>query len=360
MLGVVVLAVACSSDSASESATTTTLPPPRPLGALPRDIEGSIAVVAGDDAGYVIEQGGRRRLFRVDLAGQISELASLDVQGVVAATWFAGQILVFSRECLEPSDAEACVGTTVAEMTRVAPDGHVIGRTEVGRWEGPGDGSEAVLPVGSGPDSYWVSTDRITEVDTDGRVRARFEYHRDGGELCVIDGRFWDVATPSPREEPTTAPVTIGPSVGPETSDYVVLQRHSGRWERLDGSEHSVRTPGPQSAFCRDGRYEVADAGETPVEVWTPRDGWTPLRNATPGSAHQHSSTRARYVVDDEFRLLVWVASGTTEPTGITFEPQAGEGRPSGLHVDDAGDTVIGCVTTGDPSGSELSCKVTR
>jgi hypothetical protein len=86
MLGVVVLAVACSSDSASESATTTTLPPPRPLGALPRDIEGSIAVVAGDDAGYVIEQGGRRRLFRVDLAGQISELASLDVQGVVAAT----------------------------------------------------------------------------------------------------------------------------------------------------------------------------------------------------------------------------------------------------------------------------------
>jgi hypothetical protein len=357
MLAVVVLAAACSSGTASEEATTTSLAP-RPLRALPGDIEGSIAVVAGDDAGYVIERGGNRRLFRVELAGQISELASLDVPRVVTATWFSGEILLFSMECLKPSDAAQCAGTTVAEMTRVAPDGQVVGVTEVGRWEGPADESVSVLAVGGGPDSYWVSTDRITEVDADGQVRARFDYHREGGELCVIDGRLWDVAIPSRREEPTTAPVTIGPSEGPQTSVYVVLQRRSGRWRQLEESEHTVRTPGPHIVFCRDGRYEVADAGETPLEAWTPRDGWTQVENATPGSAHQHSSTHARYMVDGEFRLLGWNASGTTEPTGITFEPQAGEGLPSGLHVDDAGDTVIACVTTGDPSGTELACKV--
>ena len=216
--------------------------------------------------------------------------------------------------------------------------------TRVGFWKLDAGEANVSLIGAAGPKTLWVRTDRLVEIDPEGRVVSRVASEH--AEACAIGGRLFDL-------------VGLPSDDVPEPLSFEVLEWRGQAWHRVEGSKVRLLS-GSDHIVCRDGRYELERVNQRPLMTWTPAHGWRDVEVSAPRDLHGPSSTGTQYTVDEELRLVRWLPSGKAEPIGISFEPQPGEGRPSSLAVDDAGGTLIACVATGDPSGNETRCEVRR
>lgn len=322
-------------------------------------------VVAGDEAGWVVDPGGR--VWRIDLDGTVARTdAEVPRFNGGFTTFFAGRVVFAGTRCDGSVEGEACDGESVVELRLLDEDDQSVETIELFRAPGSRYRSVGVGTYGATGDQLWVYRDigEILLVDPDGEITETDIASGPGTPAkCLIGRELYgldDISAP-PVDDPTGPALTVlEPGHTPAEERWTVSRWDGQAWSPVAGGVYS-RSGEEATIGCQAQGFVVESYGDqTPYQVWTPRTGWRPPEPSTAAldrSALLVSSTNNAYLVEGATVHRVDLAEGLTA-TPLDAEQLGGEPTAASIQaIDDAGRLLVAC---GGQTEALHQCVVTR
>lgn len=321
-------------------------------------------VVAGDEAGWIVDQDGV--VWRISPDGTAAQTdLEIPTYNSGFSTFVDGTVVFGGTRCDGEVSGEACNGETVVEMRLLNEGDLSLDTVELFREDGGSYRSVGAGVRGVADGAVWVyrDTGELSAVDADGNVtELAIPTGADSPRAeCMVDGELFGIRDDVAAADDFASDVAPTPTIyepGTQATNRWVVDRWDGNaWVPVENGAHTTEGPDVSITCISQGYVIHLRSPHTPVAEWSPAEGWQqPGARTAPLDLNSllMSTTKSLYTVSDGTLQRVDLPADSFAATAVT-EAAVGtaEGeQPSSIDiVDDAGALLIACTSLGRDAG---------